>query len=462
MIKSIRASAIAVILLTTATAGPASAQDTHYWTQQYGTQGQLLLGTVVGSLLDLSAVYYNPGALGLQEKPLLILGARAFEYQTISFEDEEGNTSPLNTRSFGPAPTLFAAILPPRLLEGEIGFSSLTRQDFDFRVQAVGSGTLGVNPDSVVQVGGEIMIDQSMSEYWGGFTWARGWGKTGIGVSSYIAYRGQRTRYQTLFQGLRSDDTGASATYINEIDYWNVRWVLKFGAAWDYSPLTFGIAVTTPGIGLFGQGSSLINVFVNGVDLDEDGTPDTELVSNVAKDVPTDYKSPASIAGGIAYRYKNTTFHASAEWFDSVEEYEIMPTQYFESPTTGDTYEFRTNSELKSVFNWGIGIEQHIRDWLKAYGSFITDRSAYVEGTETNVSMSNWDLFHIMGGAAFTFLGTDITLGIGYSFGSDQFPSTRRGDGVNGDDDLLIDDVEATMEYRRWMFIVGFAFGASS
>ena len=43
----------------------AQAQDSHYWSIQYGPVGQLVGGQVIGGVNDLSATYYNPGALGL-------------------------------------------------------------------------------------------------------------------------------------------------------------------------------------------------------------------------------------------------------------------------------------------------------------------------------------------------------------------------------------------------------------
>ncbi len=55
--------ASAVILL--AGLHSARGQDTQYWNLQYGTRSTLLGGAVIGSVSDLSATYYNPGALGL-------------------------------------------------------------------------------------------------------------------------------------------------------------------------------------------------------------------------------------------------------------------------------------------------------------------------------------------------------------------------------------------------------------
>jgi hypothetical protein len=464
-LKPLLVTVIAAVIAAAFTGIP-FAQDTHYWTQQYGTQGELLLGTVVGSLIDLSSVYYNPGTLALQKNPSFILGAKAFEYQSVTFEDAEGTQSPLQAKSFGPAPTLFAGILPPKWMDGEIGYSVLTRNDFDFRLQAVTSGVVEPTPgDTIYEAGGEIYLDQEITGVWGGPTWSRAWGKMGVGVTGFIAYQSQRTRNQLVLQGLRfspSDTTGASATVINTVDYWHVRAVFKFGVAWDYSPLTFGFAVTAPSIGLFGQGSGLADLFVNGIDLDDDGTLDSELIANSFKDEPSDYKSPASIAGGLGYRYKNTTFHFTAEYFGAVDKYDVLPKQVFKSSTTGNAYAQGTTLELNDVFNWGFGIEQHIRHWLKAYGSFIVDNSAYVEGTASNAAVSNWDLKHVMGGTAFSFLGNDITLGVGYTWGGEPVPKYQSVTTPDQTADVPALDIDAKLKYQRLKFILGFAFGSET
>jgi hypothetical protein len=54
-------SVIAASCLALLFAGPATAQDSQWWTNQYGNRARLLGGAVIGSARDLSAVYYNPG-----------------------------------------------------------------------------------------------------------------------------------------------------------------------------------------------------------------------------------------------------------------------------------------------------------------------------------------------------------------------------------------------------------------
>ena len=57
------------VLSLLATAPRASAQDAQYWSIQYGPVGQLVGGQLIGGVSDLSATFYNPGALSLRSEP---------------------------------------------------------------------------------------------------------------------------------------------------------------------------------------------------------------------------------------------------------------------------------------------------------------------------------------------------------------------------------------------------------
>ena len=66
------------------------AQDTNFWTQQYGTRSTLLGGAVIGSVDDLAAVYYNPGLFAMLESPGFILSAKVYMNSTVTVEDGAG------------------------------------------------------------------------------------------------------------------------------------------------------------------------------------------------------------------------------------------------------------------------------------------------------------------------------------------------------------------------------------
>ncbi|MGD8412871.1 MAG: hypothetical protein PVF33_01490, partial [Candidatus Latescibacterota bacterium] len=63
-ISTSRAAFVCLVALATLVGRPTYAQDTHYWNTQYGPRSMLLSGAVIGNIADMSATYYNPGALG--------------------------------------------------------------------------------------------------------------------------------------------------------------------------------------------------------------------------------------------------------------------------------------------------------------------------------------------------------------------------------------------------------------
>src|SRR3954465_3511487 len=70
----------------------ASAQDGHYWTQQYGTRSMLLSGSIIGGVEDLGAVYYNPARLSLISSPSFLLSASVYEYNSLSVQGAFGDS----------------------------------------------------------------------------------------------------------------------------------------------------------------------------------------------------------------------------------------------------------------------------------------------------------------------------------------------------------------------------------
>ena len=65
-------------------------QDAHYWNIQYGTRSTLLGGAVIGSVSDLSATFYNPGAVALFPDRSFVLSAMVYQIETITVDDGAG------------------------------------------------------------------------------------------------------------------------------------------------------------------------------------------------------------------------------------------------------------------------------------------------------------------------------------------------------------------------------------
>ena len=88
---------------------PVMSQDTQYWNIQYGTRSTLLGGAVIGSVSDLTATYYNPGAVALFDDPKFIISAQVYQLETITVEDGAGIVGEdLVFSTIVPSPSFFA------------------------------------------------------------------------------------------------------------------------------------------------------------------------------------------------------------------------------------------------------------------------------------------------------------------------------------------------------------------
>ncbi len=64
-------------------AGEVIAQDSHYWTLQYGPRSSLLGGAVIGAVDDVSATFYNPGALSQANNLAFAVSTDVFELRVL-------------------------------------------------------------------------------------------------------------------------------------------------------------------------------------------------------------------------------------------------------------------------------------------------------------------------------------------------------------------------------------------
>ncbi len=73
-----------------------NAQDSHYWTNQYGTEASLLGGLVVGSKHDLSSTFYNPGTLALTTDQVLTISTDAYQITQVNITSKSPAVPNLN------------------------------------------------------------------------------------------------------------------------------------------------------------------------------------------------------------------------------------------------------------------------------------------------------------------------------------------------------------------------------
>lgn len=396
-------------------------QDSHYWTHQYGTRATLLGGAVIGSVLDLSGTYYNPGGMSLLEKPDTLLAAKVFQFPRVSLAGGEGQVVPLNARDPGPAPALIAGTIRLRGLPRHwFGYSYVSRQQVRLGVSVSSTGVRDVLPDVP---GGEdyvtqFRLDERVSEQWLGLTWSYRISKNiGLGVSQYLAIRQHRANAQELIE-LLGESGLAAALGSRQYRYRHFRTLWKIGLACDLEGITLGLTATTPGLSIGGSGTTGVNSSVVALDLDGDGDGDDYLAADYQDGLAAAYRTPFSLAAGVTFKIQKVRLYGSAEWFARVRPYTVVDAAEFIAQTTGEPLSSDVTQELASVLNAGVGLEWFYSARFKGYASFTTDYSARKPGTATNLSLTDWDIHHLVVGAEFFVRKWALTAGLGLSFGA--------------------------------------------
>jgi len=456
------------ILVLSILAVPALAQDGHYWDNQYGTKGELLGGLVVGSPGDLSATYYNPGWISLRGDKSVLLTTRAVEAYTIKIKDGPGKGLDPSSTTVTTSPGYLAGRFSSSKGPGwQWAYSYLQKVKFDFDTDTIRILDEANPPPSAIQdFSGEALRQAQSNEYWYGITFSRRLGdNVGLGFSPYLAQRTMKSRFQVAAQALGSAQEFAQTYFVESYDFWNVRLLGKIGLAVDKGKLTYGLTVTTPSLNITGSGKAYSNTSYSGLDLDGSGTPDPPyLASNYQEDLKSYWKSPFSTALGITWRPGSTGLHATVEWFNSVPTSQVMDAASYDSQSNpGDIRNYNLDFGAKSVLNWGVGFDHVFNKKMAMYGAVRSDFSAIPEDIVGEIQLAVWDLWHLSGGASFTFLDIELTLGAEYSWGSDQASQFVNFDamdlqGVIGD----LGDAEVT--YQRLKLLIGFnlPFGNNS
>lgn len=429
-------------------------QETNLWNQQYGTRSTLLGGAVIGSVTDMSATYYNPGALALFKEGSILLSARGYEFNSLVVENGAGEGRDLTSSSLTAIPDLVASSLPFNILgSNSMAFSILVRNRGETDIQARGP----IPPTTTGgTAGGELILQNDLSEIWGGLTWSALLDETiGVGVTTYLAVRDQDFRSQILVQELKTNGDIAASIIIDHQTYQQARFLWKAGIGLNLDPLTIGATITTPGIGVFGSGSSLVNSTRTGFDIDDDGIDDNLLAGNYQQDVDADFRSSWAYGFGAGYKIGNLKANFSGEYIEGVDFFKILDTQDFVAQSTGDTISVHLTHETQSVFNYAIALEYAFGEHTKGYASFASDFSAGIAGGRSTLTAVNYDLFHIGGGAAFTVGRWDLIVGGVYAFGNDK---VRQAFNITDPGGLTESLANADVRFSRIRVLFGFSF----
>ena len=427
-----------------------NAQENNYWNIQYGTRSTLLGGAVIGSVSDLSATFYNPGAIALFPDVNFILSAQVYQLDNYNVKNGAGDGKDLDYSSLVPSPTFIAFNIDFDFLgDDRLAVSVLTRQStqVEFTTRIIDSIDVIESSPGKEDFAGGLSYIKDFNDVWLGLTYSTKMSKViGLGFTGYFAYKTYTNSNQVILEALKTDGDIASYTNLYNYKYNNLRTLLKAGIGINLNPLTMGLTITSPSVNIFGSGSVGTHLFVSGTDTNR-------FASNYQDDVKSEYKTSWSAGFGAAYRLGDFKLHFSAEWYDAVNNFYVLDTEPYESQSSGVVLTNDLTYQAKSVINYGIGLDYFAADSLIFSASFGSDYSAKSDEVQTDQPQTlGMNLFHISAGSSFRVWKSELTIGLVYSYGTS--PLENNFSIVPGDDGQITQ--EAELFYSQIKVLLGF------
>ena len=448
-----RLTVLVVVAGLLAATAPAAAQDSHYWTLQYGPRSSLLGGAVIGSVDDVSATFYNPGALSLASDVAFAVSADVFEVTGVILEGGGGAGVNLGNAKSGLRPSMIAGTIKKGLLGGGgiLAYSALTRargtQDLSGMLLRSGED---LSPEfGLEDVVGGVAFTGRFNDFWGGITYSQALGEHfGLGVTWYGAVRSQERRREAIGQLIETDGSGSAAIDIASGSYTAYRTLFKVGASAGTGPITGGLTLTTPSIQLGGSGDLSFNQSAFGTDT-------VALAASLQPDLSATYKSPLSVGAGLAWRIGGARLHGSLEWFDAIQPYFVMRGEDVVAQEPADRIiPVDAVQEQDEVLNWALGLEYAFSPKVNAYLSYYTDNSTLTDEVErAGLGVLPFNISNVNLGTDFAVKSARLTLGFGFGWGSkvDQELTNV----LNQEDP----DFVATYVFRSMKLLFGFEIG---
>jgi hypothetical protein len=444
-----------------------TAQDGHYWTQQYGTRSMLLSGSIIGGVDDLGAVYYNPARLSVISSPSFLLSASVYEYNSLTVTGAFGDAKNAAQSSIRGVPTLAAGTFSIKKLPKHFfAYSILTRQSANLDLSYRDEVTDDVIPTlpGIETFGAQISMAQSSSEEWVGLSWAHPLSeKLSVGITTNFSTSTRSKNGKTDMQALSQSNEVAVYRFDRSFTFKSSGFVWKAGLAWHTGNWQTGLTITTPYVGISGSGTYQYEEFFSSAT----GLAKAETYSSsYQKGLATTNKTPLSVGFGVSRKFGKNRIHFSTEWFAAVNKYVAMSAADHASQSNPtDIISFHLIDQANSVWNAGIGGELYFSPKVSGFASFSTDFSSlpaditrFVERS-SEASANGWaaDFYNFGTGVVLTLKGADITLGATHVGANQTVPRPVSFPDASNSNIFSTTDT-ADVRWDRWRLVFSFSF----
>jgi hypothetical protein len=396
--------------------------NSHYWSHQYGARGLLLNGSIIASVDDETAIFYNPGSMALTEEFGISLSLITPTYSALRTTDFLGEGTSFTNQGLDLSPGLVAAMFKPFGTDRiTLGLTTFKRFKSEINVEDRTVNDVESNSNQIFL--GDLDFNRRLSENWFGFGLsARLSDMLAIGFTQFFTFRNERIGLNFKKEILaKSNPANLIAGWRSNFDYGysaNGGMLTKLGICWAPSFAKVGATITTNTYGLIQKNANYAfddqRIAFNGGNISSSNDRSVEL---------NEYKTPWSFGVGIAIPLDGSNLSISGEYFAQVDKYDLIDD--LDDPLDG----FADETSLTSVkigqannrvLNIGVGIERSWNEkytWFYGFRTDFSPRSLFDLGEGITFLASTPNIYHISTGGAYNYRKSQFSIGIDYGFG---------------------------------------------
>jgi len=380
----------------------------------------MLNGSIIASVDDETAIFYNPGAMGLSDNFGLSLSLISPTFSYLNTSNFLGRGTSFSDKGVNLAPGMAAAMFKPFKTDKiTAGVTTFTR--FKSNVNFEDRVLKSIDDQSIFL--GDVEFNRKINETWIGFALA--WKiheRLGLGVTQFFTFRSENLHLNFKKEILRQNDpTNLIAGWRSDFEYGystNGAMLNKIGISWQPFSVKLGVTLTTQSYGLIHKDAHY--------EFDDQKILAGQFNTGNSNDRGVqlhDYRTPYSIGVGLEIPIDGSVLSISGEYFEQIQAYSLINDT--DDPFDGlaenvDPTTVQISEAKDQVINVAIGFERQLDSIYKIFYGFRTDFSPnnILEINEgISFLASSPSIYHLSGGVAYSYRKSQFSVGLDYGFG---------------------------------------------